>query len=79
MEVLETLFYTSLIHCSTLITVWLTHLFIEVTMFSNSVTDPPEWAPTRVPLPSVTGANRTRLSLVQKPRKTLYFDQRMER
>ena len=29
-------------------------------MFSNSVTDPPEWVPTRVPLPSVIGANRTR-------------------
>ena len=73
------LFYSSLIHCSMLITVWPTHLFTEVTMFSNSVTDPPEWAPTRVPLPSVTGARRTRLSLVQKQRKTLYFDQRMRR
>ena len=73
------LFYTSLIHCSMLITVWLTHLFTEVTMFSISVTDPPEWVPTSVPLPSIIGANRTRLSLVQKQRKTLYFDQRMER
>ena len=73
------LFYTGLIHCSMLITVWLTHLFVEVTVFSNSVTDPAEWAPTRVPLPSVIGANRSRLNLVQKQRKTLYFDQRMER
>ena len=73
------LFYTSLIHCFMLITVWLRHLFIEVTIFSNSVTDPAEWAPTRVSLPSVIGANRTRLTLVQKQRKTLYFDQRMER
>ena len=63
------LFYPSLIHCSMLITVWLTHLFIEVTMFSISVTDPPEWTPTSVPLPSVIGANRSRLSLVQKQRK----------
>ena len=62
-----------------LITVWLTHLFFEVTMFSNSVTDPSEWGPTRVPLPNVIGANRSRLSLIQKQRKTLYFDQRMER
>ena len=43
-----------------LITVWLTHLFIEVTMLSISVTDPPEWAPPSVPLPSVIEANRTR-------------------
>ena len=63
------LFYPSLIHSSMLITGWLTHLFIEVTMFSISVTDPPEWTPTSVPLPTVIGANRFRLSLVQKQRK----------
>lgn len=45
------LFYPRLIHCSRLITVWLTHLFIEVTMFSISVSDPAEWTPTRVPCP----------------------------
>lgn len=72
------LFYPSIIHCSMLTTVWLTHLFIEVTMFSISVTDPPEWTPTGVPMPSVIGANRSRLSLVQKQRKH-YFENRMER
>ncbi|XP_032474657.1 uncharacterized protein LOC116746979 isoform X1 [Phocoena sinus] len=71
------LFYPSLIHCSAFLTVWLTHLFTEVTMFSISVTDPPEWAPTRVPLPSVIGVNRLRLSLVQA-KETLYSDQRMQ-
>ena len=56
-----------------LITVLLTHLFIDVTMLSISVTDPPEWAPTRLPLPSVIGANRSRLSLVQKQGKFYIF------
>ena len=36
-------------------------------------------APKRVLLPGVIGANRMRLSLVQKERKPLFFDQRMGR
>ena len=67
------LFYTRLIHCSMLITIWLTHLFIEVTMFSISVTDPPEWAPTSVPLPSVIGANRMRTELGSEAKDNFIF------
>ena len=65
------LFYPSIIHCSMLTTVWLTHLFIEITMFSISVTDPPEWTPTGGTMPSVIGANRSRLSLFQTQRNII--------
>ena len=37
------------------------------------------WAPTRVFLSCVLGASRTRQSSVQKRRKALFFDPRMER